>query len=140
MTSESGIPNAAPAAESKTPAGEAPQAATEAVEALQDRLLRALADAENARRQAERARSEGRRAGVADLIARLAQRARRGQAGNTSADHGEMSGWAAAGGAHAAYSTRWPCCSNSARRVFGLCSCSSHHSSALPGLPSARQA
>ena len=74
MTSESGIPNAAPAAESKTPAGEAPQAATEAVEALQDRLLRALADAENARRQAERARSEGRRAGVADLIARLASR------------------------------------------------------------------
>lgn len=49
MTSESGIPNAPPAAEIKTPAGEAPQAATEAVEALQDRLLRALADAENAR-------------------------------------------------------------------------------------------
>ena len=72
MTSESGIPNAPPAAEIKTPAGEAPQAATEAVEALQDRLLRALADAETARRQAERARSEGRRAGVADLIARLA--------------------------------------------------------------------
>jgi molecular chaperone GrpE len=72
VTSESGIPNAPPAAEIKTPAGEAPQATTEAVEALQDRLLRALADAENARRQAERARSEGRRAGVADLIARLA--------------------------------------------------------------------
>lgn len=39
--------------------------------ALRDRLLRALADAENARRRAEVARSEGQQAGVADLASRL---------------------------------------------------------------------
>lgn len=43
----------------------------EAAAALRERLLRALADAENARRRAERARSEGWRAGVAELAGRL---------------------------------------------------------------------
>lgn len=43
----------------------------EAVASLRERLLRALADAENARRRAERSRSEGWRAGVAELASRL---------------------------------------------------------------------
>jgi len=43
----------------------------EAVASLRDRLLRALADAENARRRAEKARSEGWRAGVAELAGLL---------------------------------------------------------------------
>ncbi|ACG80064.1 Heat-shock protein GrpE(HSP-70 cofactor) (plasmid) [Phenylobacterium zucineum HLK1] len=43
----------------------------EAVSSLRERLLRALADAENARRRAERARNEGWKAGVAELTGRL---------------------------------------------------------------------
>lgn len=43
----------------------------EAVAALRERLLRALADAENARRRADKARSEGWRAGIAELAGRL---------------------------------------------------------------------
>lgn len=38
---------------------------------LQDRLLRALADADNARKRADRARGEGHRAGIADLAAAI---------------------------------------------------------------------
>ena len=39
--------------------------------ALRDRLLRALADAENARRRADIARREGWKAGVAEVVGRL---------------------------------------------------------------------
>src|SRR5690606_12967629 len=38
---------------------------------LRDRLLRALADAENARRRADIARREGWKAGVAEVVGRL---------------------------------------------------------------------
>ena len=38
---------------------------------LQDRLLRALADAENARKRAERSRAEGHKAGVAEVVTAL---------------------------------------------------------------------
>jgi len=43
----------------------------EEVAALRDRLLRALADAENARRRAEEARREGWKSGVVELVGRL---------------------------------------------------------------------
>jgi len=43
----------------------------EEVAALRDRLLRALADAENARRRADAARREGWRAGVVEVVGRL---------------------------------------------------------------------
>lgn len=43
----------------------------EEVAALRDRLLRALADAENARRRADIARREGWKAGVAEVVGRL---------------------------------------------------------------------
>ncbi|GAB4527123.1 MAG: nucleotide exchange factor GrpE [Roseibium sp.] len=38
---------------------------------LQDRLLRALADAENARKRAERSRAEGRKEGVVEVVTAL---------------------------------------------------------------------
>ena len=41
-------------------------------DALQDRLLRALAEAENARKRAEKAGTEGRQAGMAQLLSELA--------------------------------------------------------------------
>lgn len=43
----------------------------EEVAALRDRLLRALADADNARRRAEEARREGWKSGVVELVGRL---------------------------------------------------------------------
>lgn len=43
----------------------------EEVTSLRERLLRALADAENARRRAERARTDGWKSGVAELAGRL---------------------------------------------------------------------
>lgn len=42
------------------------------VEELRDKLLRALADAENARKRADRSRAEGREAGMAELLSALA--------------------------------------------------------------------
>jgi len=41
------------------------------IQELNDKLLRALADAENARKRADRARQEGRDAGIADVTAGL---------------------------------------------------------------------
>jgi molecular chaperone GrpE len=51
-----------------------PEVLSEAEEgnALQDRLLRALAEAENARKRAEKAGIEGRQAGMAQLLSELA--------------------------------------------------------------------
>lgn len=45
---------------------------SETAQLLKEKLLRALADAENARKRAERSRLEGREAGIADLISALA--------------------------------------------------------------------
>lgn len=49
-----------------------PAAAVSQLQELKDRLLRALADAENARKRAERSRSEGRDNGVAEVVGSIA--------------------------------------------------------------------
>lgn len=53
------------------PGGEAAFGPDPRVVDLQDRLLRALADAENARKRAERARMEGRESGISDVVSAL---------------------------------------------------------------------
>ena len=50
---------------------ESTQAAASAADELRERLLRALADAENARKRADRARAEGRETGIADLVSKI---------------------------------------------------------------------
>ena len=51
---------------------ESKQAAASEADELRERLLRALADAENARKRADRARAEGRESGIADLVSKIA--------------------------------------------------------------------
>ena len=50
---------------------ESTQAAASDADELRERLLRALADAENARKRADRARAEGRESGIADLVSKI---------------------------------------------------------------------
>jgi molecular chaperone GrpE len=50
---------------------ESKQAAASEADELRERLLRALADAENARKRADRARAEGRETGIADLVSKI---------------------------------------------------------------------
>lgn len=50
---------------------ESTQAAASDADELRERLLRALADAENARKRADRARAEGRETGIADLVSKI---------------------------------------------------------------------
>lgn len=50
---------------------ESKQAAASEADELRERLLRALADAENARKRADRARAEGRESGIADLVSKI---------------------------------------------------------------------
>lgn len=50
---------------------ESTQAAASDADELRERLLRALADAENARKRADRARAEGREGGIADLVSKI---------------------------------------------------------------------
>lgn len=50
---------------------ESTQAAASDADELRERLLRALADAENARKRADRARAEGRETGIAELVSKI---------------------------------------------------------------------
>lgn len=50
---------------------ESKQAAASDADEMRERLLRALADAENARKRADRARAEGRESGIADLVSKI---------------------------------------------------------------------
>lgn len=50
---------------------ESKQAAASEADEMRERLLRALADAENARKRADRARAEGRESGIADLVSKI---------------------------------------------------------------------
>ena len=50
---------------------ESKQAAASEADEMGERLLRALADAENARKRADRARAEGRESGIADLVSKI---------------------------------------------------------------------
>ncbi|MFS0851933.1 nucleotide exchange factor GrpE [Novosphingobium panipatense] len=57
--------------EQKVEKTEPKQAAASEADELRERLLRALADAENARKRADRARAEGRESGIADLVSKI---------------------------------------------------------------------